>query len=232
MLNAHKIVCDVLKRYSECRSYSDNGTVRRTNQSNGLILFQTKYVRPNRFLFEWVEVFSIDSSVPAVFPNRISFDGTDCYASYEFRPETKVGGKFADEIHASAGVSSGASNLVLPLLISGLEPNFCNLKSARDFTVKGSRSLAGVPFYILEGTIRSERDLEFWIDEVDLSIKKISERVIVTPEMTARVNAKLSTVPAILGSARAPSSYFVEYDFDSVLFDSEIDQTAFTQRHS
>jgi len=80
-MNADSVVQQVLRKYSQCSTYSDDGCIESSGFGRPGILFNTDFVRPSPFRFEWR---SWHPFLGRIGPENYSVIGADEGGSYEF----------------------------------------------------------------------------------------------------------------------------------------------------
>ena len=171
------------ERYLRCESYEDTGVVEGFGTSESRMEFNTRFVRGENLSIEWRRTGESEAS-------RIWSDGTGTWSSYSFRHSLvqKVT-NLTCELDATAGVSSGLTCVIPPLLF-GVHSPHCRLQNATSFSQGPTESVEGVSCYTMQAAVTEPTDIriEFWISQNDHSIRKITETVSRTPERLSTLN--------------------------------------------
>jgi hypothetical protein len=175
-MEAANILDGTLKRYSECRSYADSGTiVGASDRPDRLPLeFRTYFCRPRKFRLEWTD-HQIELS------GAVWSDGLEFYTNMSYGDQ-KVSVKRADTIERAfaqfgivmnGGIREG-SGLTIPTLLLGEEGLLKSwLLELDEVALLGHEEIGGESCFRLIASNRQLDDMQLWISANDQVLRKI-----------------------------------------------------------
>jgi hypothetical protein len=129
--DARTVCKQVAEVYANCRSYRDQGEVTVTfnpGRADSFVtrkLFRTYFRRPDRYLFEWVEVPEPAASTTTIDQVQEEVNAIWCIGD-RYREHFLGSGRTLSNLQeaftAQSGVSSGATCIIPPLLVKGITP--------------------------------------------------------------------------------------------------------------
>jgi hypothetical protein len=238
MFDASEILRRASKRYSECASYSDFGTVKQSDNKNSIKYFRTYFVRPNKFRFEWIGYHPYFGKKGGENFYALWSDGERTFVSFDFQDNRVEEVENLRRAAAGAsGISSGAVWTIYCLLNSeesACESEFLHLSDYHPFT---PWPFGDKRCYALRGTSCRDNggDTDIWIRRSDFSLHKIRQRKIITvanveknlAELTER-NPELYEKTKGITRPRRDRRYVTETEYRSVEFDIAVSPDVFT----
>jgi hypothetical protein len=222
-MNADVVLGAVNTTYRTCETYRDRGSV---SGALGTLSFQTLFVRPNKFRFEWR---SPDSTYPR--SNVVCFDGRDAICHFEFAGQTQKYPNLFVAIATATGISQGAVFIVASLLMPELaEGARIGLDSA-SYELTGSDNLSKQQCYLLVGEGPKNRQ-QLSIRVSDHAIMKYEEQEFSSPEEDEQLLQLFQSNPELFQQLKAASEterdLFMSVRYDQVDFNCVIQDSAFS----
>jgi len=175
-MSVDEVLNRIADTYLKCLSYSDSGTIETSGfgQPQSTIEFETYFVRPRLFRFEWTERdehFMIWS------------DGSKSYERYQFaNQKTEPVENFEQAIAGATGISYGGAWTILSLLIPELRARGRTLLQIRDLTLLGDEEMNGCSFHVLKGSSKLPEDTTLWVSARDFTVRRIREDYEITTD--------------------------------------------------
>lgn len=185
-MEVSSLLIEVEKKYSSLRSYEDHITVKSDRSGYRMdSSFTTKYLSPDKLVFRSLNLDSKDESLDKVLnimPNFDSYiDGRRGRVEMDERfakkipsipfIKSEVDWNDLDRTHvlaATGGITNGASNYTLPLLIKGTKvPNWTKHK---DFRSMGKKKLDGESCHVIR---RVSHPVMIWISAKDFTVRRV-----------------------------------------------------------
>ncbi len=175
-VSASDLLKKVKENYASHKSYWDIGTV---EQSTASRKFKTYFVRPNQFLFKWVEHLKISSPLNRPGYYAIWSNNTGAYSYYRYQSDLTDGVEKEENIGmavaGATGISGGSAHNIPNLMINDVggweTTNLANPKLAEDEIIDG------INCYHIIGNHpnNSQNKYELWVTKNDFLIKKIKD---------------------------------------------------------
>lgn len=183
------ILLKMVRVYHNCRSYRDSGEVRTTlrvgdGRAGSDRPFQTAFVRPDRFRFQFTDTGLGERSSAYV----VWTDGDEVRSWWDAKPGVRNAGTLRDGLGIAAGVSGGSSMRVPGLLLPGsvgggplvVAPERIQDGADRGvpcFRIRGKSQKT--PYTLTMGgqtlTVQDE-SITLWIDRATLLLRKVEDR--------------------------------------------------------
>ncbi len=171
---ARKFLAEVARTYASCRSYRDEGIVETVYVKEGgdqtrRLSFSTRFVRPDRFRFEYGHHDS-DQYAPAC----IIWQKRDRVRDWQVSLKPQAVGELSFAIAGATGVSSGSAHTIPCLLI----PNVCltlGLSELDDIALAGEETLDGTVCVKLKGNKSNLTRITLWVERESRLVRKIVE---------------------------------------------------------
>ena len=168
--NGEQILQQMASKYASVNSYSDSGEVRvnlKGMKPTVTNTFNTYFVRPDRYRFEWYTMGSADPKWNVIWSNSGSFYSLDASGAREreYRP--------GRTISSAASVSRGASQTVAALLTTGI--GGFRLSQLDRVSLLRSEIFEGERCYIIRGFHPLGFAVELWITTNDILLRKIRQ---------------------------------------------------------
>lgn len=170
--------------YAALKSYRDQGTVRYdVLGSTQEVRFETVFVRPDRFRFEWSKGHPFPPLRSMTTRTAIWFDGEAAFwwQRDSFKRETQSRMESLSRAVAGAtGVSSGAAHTIATLLLPdlwGADKFGDSLLNLRDAKHVGEGVVDAVPCERVAGVDWRDEPVELWIGRHDRVIRRVQSEV-------------------------------------------------------
>lgn len=218
------------EKYSTCETYQDTGRVDGPYSS---ILFQTFFVRPLKFRFDWVE---------GAAKNSIWTDESKVFAMFSFNDNVEEETSLSYAIAGATGVSQRAAHTIPTMLMPDIEAAVnsrtlikqfdCVDATCMDETVEG-RELFKVCI------TRPNQVDELWVRSEDLAVVRIKEEHTSTTEDDEVLLQSIREFDAehaegmrlFLASQSPEARHSVTTTlYQEILFDKYIDNAVFSSR--
>lgn len=216
MNHAETLLRASLEKYRNCASYSDAGTVRRSNSTN-FITFETNYTRPNLFSFQWIN----QSEFSEPRKNQIWISNGSAYAKYDFQNDQCQVANLIEEIENAAGISSGATVAVVPLLLNAKNTECCRLQNLEQVKELPVEYIGNQSCHCIVGSVINEDDTQIWLSANDLTVRRIREVVLVSQKAHDEAVKRIeSLVKTFMPPIKHVDQYHVDYDFTQSNFNT------------
>lgn len=225
------IIAKLATRYGACKTYRDTGVARDPGRQGDRETFDTWFVRPNSFRFDWSDFrqgrLASGADKSAVWSNDNGAFSSHCFNNNKVEKEKNL----EMAVAGAAGVSRGVVYTIYNFLFK--DPRQRSLFVSNDWTVTDDE-FAGRPAYLLVSKQKpaSGEFSEVWITKDDFVMRKVREHMTITEGFQKEVLEKLKQhSPDLYERSKtlptAERHYVQETVYENVLFDEEIPESAF-----
>jgi hypothetical protein len=202
----------MLNKYATCRSYRDIGTA---VGRSGTLRFETKFIRPTKFKFEWTWVNPSNDTDK----NILWRDGPAVYYRHDHKIEREL--SFDEALAGAGGASQMVAHQVGGLLMPDLIPTV--IGGAGPYKFVATEEIHGRNCARLESDSTADTRLKFWINPQDFSLIKqeVGKSILNMTVAAALEVAKSFSTDHDLAIPENPVSS-VEINWESMTFDEEI----------
>jgi hypothetical protein len=190
MIVAEEILEQMIRKYSECQSYSDFGTIV-DHKPNHPVEFKTFFCKPNKFRFEWQDPYI--GCTGAIWSDGLFAFHTFGDIGSDNAPRQLE--SLEAELARTRGIIRGPINTIPPLLL-GVSRNQKSLLELQGLRRLGEEEVGGELCHHIVGSFRMPEDIELWISKTDCSLKKLFWRLVVPAAEKAAQDKLLMNVSA------------------------------------
>ncbi|MFN8555662.1 MAG: hypothetical protein U0103_29705 [Candidatus Obscuribacterales bacterium] len=182
-MNEQGILAAVRKNYSQYDSYIDAGTVESPELPGPGLEFQTFFIRPDKFRFQWLSWHPHFGKTKKANENGAWSNGTNFRNSYFGKTENSE--NLSMLVAGATGISRGSVHNILNLLIPDVIELLNPWYKMNDVRFASDDLIDGIECFHIVGNCKTPKDIEVWIDKQSLLVRRIEETMVIPKRNTA-----------------------------------------------
>lgn len=232
MKDPREIIEVMVRRYAECTTYSDEGSITDVENPRQGNVFRTHFVRPNKFRFEWTDIDTRNDPEPKHC--MVWSDGRKSFSRYHFDDyEIEQEKSLEMAIAGATGISHGVAHTIYTLLLNSQRKERSLFSRLKGVSFGPTSSAMGESCYHIRGTSRHFGQIEFWVSRANFALRKTKEYGVITAEFARETDAELKrTDPEMYARFANDEPYTDRYHvtqcrYSRVTFDARVERSIF-----